>query len=277
MGRIAQTTIAASAGTDNTVVFSQLLTVALFPRLSRIASAYQRYRFTSLEFLIQPMCPSLTGGGYVAGFLKDPTDTDTSFDSIQGSHGAVVAKWWEHKTLKVIPPKDLLWTSQGENVRLSSPGKFALTNVGTNTDIVNVSVMCKWTAELSVPSLEKETSLSEFITNAALVESNLTNGSNKFNVLEIFASIPKLNNLTVLTSEYPFYVDYKLGTGDVTKASYMHLQYQKATEEFVWGYFNSQGTANTFVPGVNYFSDSQPQQIILGNGARLNIVYDPNA
>jgi hypothetical protein len=279
MGRIAQATLLAATQSDGSEVFNEIITTSIFPRLSRIASAYQRYRFTKLDFNVQPMCPSITGGGYVAGFLKDPLDTDASFDALQGSYGAVVGKWWEHKTVQVRPPKDLLWTSVGENARLFSPGKFVLTTVGTNTDLVNVSVLCNWEAELSVPSLENTTSgpITEYLTTKNLFETGLVGAANEF---QQFTILPQpIANGTILKSEYPVAVDYKLGTGDVLKAEYVHFRVNLPSTSFgaipslQWGIYDN----DTFTPGVNYYRDGQPQQVLLSAGATMDVLFDPNA
>lgn len=279
VGRIAQATLAGGAHKDGYVVVDEIISTSIFPRLSRIASAYQRFRFTKLDFNVQPMCPSLAGGGYVAGFLKDPLDKDASFDALQGSYGAVVAKWWEHKTVRVRPPKDLLWTTVGENARLFSPGKFVLTTVGTNTDLVNVSVLCDWEAELSVPSLEdaKDAPATEYILATDILESSLTNGHNEI-PQEPFI-VGNIADKTVLRSPVPFGIDYKLGPGDVTKANYAYFQVLKAANSaprLRYGMWN--GTE--FSGGHPYYYDEQPDQVLLPTGTQLAVVYvhgDPNA
>lgn len=227
------------------------------------------------------MCPSLTGGGYVAGFLKDPLDTDTSFDALQGSHGAVVAKWWEHKMVQVRPPKDLLWTSVGENARLFSPGKFALTTVGTNTDLVNVSVLCNWEAELSVPSLESisDGPITEYITTDDLLETRLVHSANEFQQQTIISAV--LPDGLVLGTDHPVGIDYKLGTGDVTKATYVHFRVNIPSTQFgavaalQWGVYDH--NTHAFTPGVNYFRDNQPQQVLLPERSIMKVLHDPNA
>merc|ERR1712141_928297 len=108
-----------------------------------------------------------------------------SFDALQGSHGAVVAKWWEHKTVRVRPPKDLLWTSVGENARLFSPGKFVLTTVGTNTAPVT-----------------------EYITASDILESSLSSGYNEISQTPFI--VGNIADRTVLRSPVPFGIDYKL-------------------------------------------------------------------
>ena len=282
MGRIAQATLAAGAHGDGFVVFNDIITTSVFPRLSRVASAYQRFRFTKLDFNVQPMCPSTTGGGYVAGFLKDPLDRDTSFDALQGSHGAVVAKWWEHKTVQVRPPKDLLWTSPGENARLFSPGKFALTTVGTNTDAVNVSVLCHWEAELSVPSLEEvDAAVSEYITSNDLLETVLVSNLNEIHQRAILDAT--LANGTILACNQTIGIDYKLGAGDVTKATYNHFRVNVPSVNFgsdaglQWGVYAEGQSGGLFTPGSDYYSDNQPQQVILPKGSIMQVIHDPNA
>ena len=273
MGRIAQSTHAAATISDGDAIFNEIITASVFPRLSRIASAYQRYRFTKMTFSVQPMCPATTGGGYVAGFLKDPMDTDSSFDAIQGSRGATVGKWWEHKNVITIPAKDLLWTSVGESPRLYSPGKFVLTGVGSNTDVVNVSVLCSWEAELSVPSLESpEAPQTIYFSAYDIMQSDLVNNSNKIH-FNIFGADVSLPDDTVLRAAVPIYVDYQLGSGDVTKAGFSEWKVTDNGTKLQWGIDHPAGT---WTAGIAYYSDGQPPQSLLSKGTRFEIL-PPNA
>ena len=273
MGRIAQSTHAAATITDGEVIFDNIINVAAFPRLSRVGSAFQRYRFTKLSFSIQPMCPATTGGGYVAGFIKDPMDTDASFDSIQGSRGATIGKWWEHKVVHAIPAKDLLWTSLGESPRLYSPGKFVMTAVGSNTDIVNVSVLCSWEAELSVPSLESEDApVTEFFTKYDIMQSDLVHNSNKLH-FNIFGAGVNLPDNTILRANVPIYIDYQLGVGDITKAGFSEWKVTDSGTKLQWGIDHPAGN---WVAGISFFFDGQPPQSLLSRGTRFEVI-SPNA
>lgn len=278
MGRIAHATLQ-SGYPDGHNVFDQNVNVGVFPRLARIGSAYQRYRFTRMEFDIQPMCPATAGGGYIAAFLKDPLDSDTSFDALQGSHGAVMAKWWEHKTIHVPNPgKDLLWTSLGENARLYSPGKLVLTTVGSNDALVNISVLCRWEVELSVPSLEEAGGpITEYITYRTLYTSGLTNESNEFSTAQIISGVMRVG--TILRTSVPFAIDYKLGAGDVTKADYTALKVVTSPSfptgvAFQWGTLD---VDEEFHPGAAFYYDEQPLQVVIAEGTKFNVIFDPNA
>jgi len=213
------------------------------------------------------MCPSTTGAGYVAGFLKDPTDNDTSFDAIQGSRGAVIGKWWEHKRIDVQSSNDLLWTSIGESPRLFSPGKFVMTAVGTNTDAVNVSVLCEWEVVLSVPALEEfgDKPVTEYFSLVDLLNSSYTDSSNSIAQSAVFGGniIP---DGTMLAIPFPIDVDYSLGAGDVASARYCHFKASATT--LTWGIHYS----GTFTNGQAYFSDGQPVQCAVPKGTRFEVI-----
>ncbi|APG76127.1 capsid protein [Beihai noda-like virus 11] len=266
-GRFAHSTHAANSLSDGDVLFDSIINPSSFPRMSRIASAYQRYRFTRLAFTIQPMCPATTGAGYVAGFLKDPTDEDTSFDAIQGSQGAVIGKWWEHKRIEVRPPTDLLWTSLGENPRLFSPGKFVMTAVGTNTDAVNVSVLCEWEAVLSVPSLEdySEKPVTEYFSTKDLLNSSYVHNSNSILQTNVFDG-DVIPTGTILRIPFPIDVDYSLGAGDVASARYCY--FLAGSHNLTWGLYSG----GSFSGGSNYYSDGQPTQCVLPKGTRFEVI-----
>jgi hypothetical protein len=162
---------------------------------------------------------------------------------------------------------------------LFSPGKFVLTTVGTNTDIVNVSVLCSWEAELSVPSLEEtgNVPVTEHIIQSDIQESVLSANSNEIPQLPyVEGDIP---SGTILRSPVPFGIDYQLGSGDVTKATYAYFRVNvvaNAQPRLQWGLWQWSGTAWYFTPGKPYYSDGQPEQVILPAGTVLSVI-DPNA
>jgi hypothetical protein len=219
------------------------------------------------------MCPSTAGGGYVAAFIEDPLDEDTSFDAIQGTHGAVMAKWWEHSMINVAKPaKDLLWTSLGENARLYSPGKLVLTAVGSNDATVNVSVLCKWEVELSVPSLEEaDAPITEYITTQSLFTNQLEHLDNIIHIKDLFDG--QFTPNMVLQTNVPFAIDYRLGSGDVTKADYNCLYVNPSATTFTYG---TTDATDKFHAGVGFYEDGQPLQVVIAKGTKFDVIINPN-
>nr|AEF79783.1 coat protein [Lates calcarifer nervous necrosis virus] len=269
MSRISQAVLPAGTGTDGYVVVDATIVPDLLPRLGHAARIFQRYAVETLEFEIQPMCPANTGGGYVVGFLPDPTDNDHTFDALQATRGAVVAKWWESRTVRPQYTRTLLWTSSGKEQRLTSPGRLILLCVGNNTDVVNVSVLCRWSVRLSVPSLETpEETTAPIMTQGSLYNDSLSTNDFK-SILLGSTPLDIAPDGAVFQLDRPLSIDYSLGTGDVDRAVYGHLKKFAGNAGTpagwfrwaIWDNFNK-----TFTDGVAYYSDEQPRQILLPVG-----------
>ncbi|ABU95415.1 capsid protein [Atlantic cod betanodavirus Ac06NorE] len=269
MSRIAQAVIPAGTGTDGYIVVDETIVPELLPRLGFAARIFQRYAVETLEFEIQPMCPANTGGGYVAGFLPDPTDSDHTFDAIQATRGAVVAKWWESRTIRPQYARALLWTSVGKEQRLTSPGRLILLCVGNNTDVVNVSVLCRWSVRLSVPSLETpEDTFAPILTLGPLYNDSLAANDFK-SILLGSTQLDIAPEGAVYSLDRPLSIDYNLGTGDVDRAVYWHVKKVAGNAGtpagwFHWGLWDNFN--KTFTQGTAYYSDAQPRQILLPVG-----------
>lgn len=273
-GRVGQTTIQANIANDGQVLLNLEVNPSMFPRLKRIASAYQRYRFTDLRFVVQPMCPSTTGGGWVAGVIPDPLDTNFTFDALQATLGAKVNKWWEASEIPALSlPRDKLWTSEGENARLYSPGRFILLAVGTNTDLVNVSVVCHWRCELTIPSLEgsgPEPEKTKFTTIVPVSTKGL-NGKNYFPMVPYFGpDTPRPGK--VYQSDVPIGINVSVQGGaefvqysDFMAGSDGNLTYGIAT-------WDDAGTGWTAWNGgaQAYETDDMPEGIVLPKGLVLS-------
>lgn len=271
-GRIGQTTIVAEAAKDGTVVFDLEINPNLFPRLRRIASAYQRYRFTKLDFLVQPMCPSTTGGGWVAGLIPDPLDENLTFDALQATLGSEVYKWWEG--MEVPSPAmnpDRLWTSEGENARLYSPGRFVVLAVGTNTDIVNLSVICHWEAELAIPSLETPKLQQEFKSIVPVTSAGL-GGQNSFPAAPYFREPPIDRTYYQSNTSIPVVVQVPGGHDTV---HYTDLKMNG--DRLTWGLItwdDSGQYAQGWVDGEIFYQHDQPEGVLLPKGTILKMVPD---
>jgi hypothetical protein len=281
MSRISQRVIPAAVGVDGYVVVNEVLVPELLPRLGNVSRIFQRYSFETLEFEIQPMCPANTGGGYVAGFLPDPTDGDHTFNALQATRGSVVAKWWESRTVRPQYIRTLLWTSAGKEQRLTSPGRLLVLCVGNNTDVVNVSVLCRWTVRLSVPSLETPEDIAAPILSAGnLYNDSLATGQNVFR--SILMGSQQLDDApvgTVFQLDRPLNIDYSLGTGDVDRATYWHVDKEKGDTSHPAGYLRwglYDNFNKTFTPGVHYYADEQPRQILLPVGTLFSRISSEN-
>jgi hypothetical protein len=281
MSRIAQAVLPAGTGTDGHVVVDEIIVPDLLPRLGHAARIFQRYIVETLEFEVQPMCPANTGGGYVAGFLPDPTDNDHTFDALQATRGSVVAKWWESRTVRPQYARTLLWTSTGKEQRLTSPGRLILLCVGNNTDVVNVSVLCRWSVRLSVPSLETpEDVIAPILTQAPLHNDSIPNDALSFRAVLLGATqLDAAPSGAVYAMDRPLSIDYNLGVGDVDRAVYWHVEKLPGTPQepsgwLSWGLWDNFN--KTFTKGIKYYSDQQPRQILLPVGTLFTKVSSGN-
>nr|AYA50295.1 coat protein [Betanodavirus sp.] len=281
MSRIAQAVLQAGAGTDGHIVVNEVIVPELLPRLGHAARIFQRYAVETLEFDIQPMCPANTGGGYIAGFLPDPTDSDHTFGALQASRGSVVAKWWESRTVRPQYTRSLLWTSTGKEQRLTSPGRLLLLCVGNNTDVINVSVLCRWSVRLSVPSLETPEDIAPpILSQAPLYNDSIPNNAEAFRTILVGnAQLDIAPAGTVYEIDRPLCIDYSLGVGDVDRAVYWHVEKAAgdATYPAGWLFWGLWDDLNkTFTKGTKYYSDQQPRQILLPVGTRFTKVHPEN-
>lgn len=104
--------------------------------------------------MVQPQVSSLTGGGYVAAFVKDPADTIGTIAALTSQVGSVTTKWWQSANVEASLLSKELFTSEGTEVREFSPGRFVLMSDGAPTQTGNVTVFAQWSVQLSQASLE---------------------------------------------------------------------------------------------------------------------------
>lgn len=152
---------------DGGVVMDVIIDALAIPRLSRLAEAYQRIVFRHLVFRVEPMAPSMCVGGFVSGFIPDPTDNigsgEKALERLLAVPGSKVHKAWQSAVVshKCLP--DVLYTSEPPlgDLRFSSPGRFVLIvdgqlNDGSIASRIPVSIYVDWKVDLLSPSLENE-------------------------------------------------------------------------------------------------------------------------
>lgn len=127
-------------------------------RLATISKAYQRIKWLSVEVIVTPQASAITNGGYVCGFVMDPTDSHVTAEMLSATQGSVTKKWYETAIVRMPRKPDLLYTSDSEEPRLSEPARFWIISEGKPSSDLNIVVTCRWRVTLLNPSLEDRTS-----------------------------------------------------------------------------------------------------------------------
>lgn len=123
-------------------------------RLATLSKAYQRIRWNSVRLIVTPQASAMTNGGYVCGFIMDPSDEAVTAKDLTASQGSQTKKWYESAVLNMPSKPDLLYTSPGEDPRLNIPSTFWIISEGAPSSDLTVIVTFHWTVTLSIPTLE---------------------------------------------------------------------------------------------------------------------------
>lgn len=129
-------------------------------RLGTISRAYQRIRWNSVKVIVTPQASTMTNGGYVCGFIMDPEDRAITARDLSASQGSQTKKWYESAVVNMPSKPDLLYTSPGEDSRLSTPSTFWVIGEGEPSSDITVIITFLWSVTLSVPTLEDISNLS---------------------------------------------------------------------------------------------------------------------
>lgn len=142
----------------NAVVISEMISTALFLRLSLLASTYQRIRWHRLTMRVVTECATTTDGGYAITFLRDPTDVVPQdvegFRRLIGNQKVVVSKMWRSAQTVMPNRQDLFYTSQDSEPRWWSPAKFIMAIDHPASQPVSVSIYADWDVTLSDATIE---------------------------------------------------------------------------------------------------------------------------
>lgn len=143
-------------------IVSAVVTAHATSRLSKLSTAFQRIKWQALTFSIEGAFPSIAGGGYVACFVRDPSDVPPQ-DPAEAVRWAMAqeccadAKWYDNVVVRVPASPDLLYTSEARELRLSSPGRlFVISKAGPNQP-GSLTVNMNWSVVLSEPTIDSET------------------------------------------------------------------------------------------------------------------------
>ncbi len=194
----------------------------VFPWLSRVASAYEKYRFENLEFEIIPRNPTTVSGAVSTAIDYDFADeVANSPAELMSNQGAVSADVWSPCTMRVDCARmnqDLPWRYVASFPR-SGPdvserlvyGGFLMVGIAGTTTTVAFDVFVKYTVCLDLPAVHSTSSaLSQALPAAQTLAAGVYTGPS---ILPVVAGVRKvlsgLNGVpalgTVLAAGSPAY------------------------------------------------------------------------
>lgn len=141
------------------IVTSGMLTAQASARLATLSRAYQRIKWHSLKFMIESSFSTVSGGGFVACFVRDPDDQPPE-DPLERVRWAMAqqqsadSKWYESVGLNVGEAPDLLFTSATAEKRTYSPGEFFIVSKGGPGQVGTITVSFSWDVTLSEPTID---------------------------------------------------------------------------------------------------------------------------
>lgn len=251
-------------------IYTEIIDCTISKRLSILARAFERVRFKRLAFRISPKGASVVNGGYVAAFLADADDTLTSIEAAMATTNSQSGKWWEARILVPRLEDKLLYTFQGTELRLRSPGKIYVFSDGSPDTKVPLTIDLEWTVELSQPGYEEATEAAPTYELAGDIYAYAGSADLTFhdqNQCEIVQPIPPVN--TTLRLPFPLAVEYSEGSGDTGTRTYLYIHYSKKPAGFRWSYGDWFG--NAFSQGTDWQSNVARRPLAPG-GTVLNDV-----
>lgn len=137
-------------------------------RLSTMSRAYQRIRYQAVEVIVTPQASAMTNGGYVCGFILDPSDRAITARDLSASQGSQTKKFYESAVVKMPRKPDLLYTSVGDDPRLTIPATFWVVSEGKPSSDLTLILTVRWSVVMSCPTLEDHSQAS-FTLNGEIV------------------------------------------------------------------------------------------------------------
>lgn len=141
------------------IITQAVVNPEILPRLSQLSKSFQRIRYHRLRFEVVAGYPTMAGGTYVTGFVKDATDPikEQSASTTLLASGGTAVKVWQSTEVIVGQLPDLYYTSTAPNSeRWSSPGSFVISWISPPTTEGSFSVYVHWDVTLSEATYEDE-------------------------------------------------------------------------------------------------------------------------
>lgn len=263
-----------------TSVFSSIqISPGASSRLSSLSKAYQRIRWDSVRLIVTPQASAMTNGGYVCGFIMDPSDEAITAKDLTASQGSQTKKWYESAVVNMPRKTDLLYTSPGEDPRLNIPSTFWIIGEGPPSSDLTVIITFHWTVTLMTPTLE-DVSSSSFILKGELRGkpdnynlSYYTPGSTT--ATDNFSSqIPehiKSSNSNQFFRVPTFIIEYKEGAGDTGTIQAHFIVYNPSDSKC---YYSSDGKS---IATTTWQGDVANNQVCVPCGTYCKYVGQGNA
>lgn len=141
------------------VILAAALTAGSSKRMQYLTDTFLRIKWHTLRFNVEGAFPTTTGGGYIAVFIRDPSDLppDDPMEMLQWAMAhqtAVDCKWYDTGIVRVPETPDLLFTAISGEPRLYSPGKLYIIAKGGPAQTGTLTVSLNWDVTLSEPAVE---------------------------------------------------------------------------------------------------------------------------
>lgn len=209
-------------------------------RLTHLARAYQRIQWLEVSFTVTPQVSVTINGGYVCGFIMDPTDHTITARQLSASQGAQTKKWYESTTVRMPVKRELLYTSSGEEPRLFIPAAFWIVTEGEPSTDLSIVVTARWKVRLTEPTVEESTDLSFVISKTLWAKAGNYNlqagdqdGNNKVDdVRDLVPEAIRNTKDSVFYRVPTFSFEYSEGTGDTGSIQCHFIIYSAKDQRF---------------------------------------------
>jgi len=134
----------------------------MFPWLSQIATAYEKYRFEAISFEVVPRNPTTLGGAVYAAIDYDWDDVPpTTTGQIMANRGAVSSDVWTPVTVYVdcarlnqdLPYRYVVSSAKVEQSQRQVYGGYFMVGIAGAAAAVSFDIYVQYTLKLSLPAL----------------------------------------------------------------------------------------------------------------------------
>lgn len=238
------------------VFLSWPISPGMAPRITTLSRAYQRISWQQVRITVTPQASTTINGGYVCGFSMDPTDNAITASELSATQWSSTKKWYETASVSMPPKGELLYTSTGEDPRLSIPSVFWLISEGKPSSSLTVIVTINWTIKLTQPSLEH----GHF--SGILLNGDIWPVANNYNLelrsggttTQTFTSI--MPDSVKLNTGYSFFrvptfnIEYNEGVGDTGTIQMHFLAYNSSDGKMYYSQDGKNVDKNVWQTGV---------------------------
>lgn len=210
------------------VIYEEVITGGMTPRLSALGRNFQMYRFKRFNVTVTSGNSSTAQGVYGLAWVQDPDDEIVPDEVINLGNSCRYgkrAKAWENMELRCPIPGIWFFTSLGSDLRKASPGKLVLYSL-LPMDAGSLTVDLSYEIEFKNPSLEDpDTTVGGIVlkTKFTLKGDEFVPVDNKVSVEEgldipepLLEEINNKRDVVTRLVGRSMYVGGKIATGDVT-------------------------------------------------------------